>query len=129
MEFYIISEAIKDEYQGFQKQNFVINFSETNQGLWVINKGCGESIFTELDWESFETIELTNRDFIPTYETHPSTNGFRIVSVLDLYNETIDITIFDIVSYESKTINKPYINGTWTDEDVIFYVNQLNATN
>ena len=125
MEFYIISEAIKDEYQGFQKQNFVINFTETNQGLWVINKGCGEDVFNELDWASFETIELTNRDFIPTYENHKLVNGFRIVSGLDLFNETIDINLFDIISYETTTINKPYINGTWTDEDVEFYINQI----
>jgi hypothetical protein len=126
MEFYIISEAIKDEYQGFQKQNFVINFTETNQGLWVINKGCGEDIFTELDWDSFETIELTNRDFIPTYNNHPLINGFRLISVLDLYDETIDINIFNIDSYETTTMNKPYINGTWTDEDVEFYINQID---
>ena len=126
MEFYIINKAIVDEYQGFQKQNFVITFTETNKGLWVINKGCGEDIFTELDWASFETIELTNRDFIPTYDNHPLINGFRLISVLDLYNETIDINLFNIVSYETTTINKSYINGTWTDEDVEFYINQID---
>ena len=123
---YIINKAIVDEYQGFQKQNFVITFNETNKGLWVINKGCGEDIFTELDWSSFETIELTNRDFIPTYDNHPLINGFRLISVLDLYDETIDINIFNIVSYETTTINKPYINGTWTDDDVEFYINQID---
>ena len=69
---------------------------------------------------------MTNRDFIPTYDNHPLINGFRLINVLDLYDETIDINLFNIVSYETTTINKPYINGAWTDEDVEFYINQID---
>jgi hypothetical protein len=126
MEFYIITEEIKEQYQGFQKQNFVINFTKTNKGIWVINKGCGEDIFTEIDWNSLNIIELEKKDFIPTYETHPLVNGYRIISVLDLYDETIDINLLNTITLYEQTINKPYINGTWTDDDVAYYVNQLN---
>ena len=126
MEFYIITEGIKEQYQGFQKQNFAINFTKTNKGIWVINKNCGEDIFTEIDWNSLDTIELEKKDFIPTYENHPLINQFRVVSVLDLCDETIDINLLDTITLNEQTINKPYINGTWTDEDVFYYVNQIN---
>ena len=51
---------------------------------------------------------------------------YKIINVVDWLNGTIDINLSNTITLETETINRPYINGTWTDEDVIFYVNQLN---
>lgn len=65
MKFYIIPTDIVEQYQGFQKQNFAINFTQTNKGVWVINQNCGEPLFTEINWKSFDVIELNQEDFVP----------------------------------------------------------------
>ena len=120
MQYYIVPKGIVDTYQNFQKGVYAIHFTQTNKGIWVINKNCGEDIFTEIPFSTFEIIELSPKDFEPTYENHPLVEGWRVVNVLDLYNNTIDITIWKNEVYQ--TFNKPYIDGTWTDEDVINYV-------
>lgn len=122
MRFYIIPTPIAIKYQGFQKENFAINFTETNKGIWVINLNCGEDIFTELDWSSFELIELTPEDFIPTYEDKPLINGYRLLGVFDTYKNTIDIHLF---KDDVFVINRPYVNDTWTDQYVENYINEL----
>lgn len=77
MEFYIIPTEIKEEYQGFQKQNFAINFTKTNQGVWVINTNCGEEIFTEINWTELEKIDLEIEDFQPI-TTPPQLDPFYV---------------------------------------------------
>lgn len=121
--FYIVPDAIALNFQGFQKDNFAINFTQTNKNIWVINQNCGEDIFTEIDFKSFELIELSIEDFQPTYEDKPLVNGYRLVGVFDNYNNTIDITLFK--DKEILTINRKYKNGSWTDTTVFNYINEL----
>ena len=121
--FYIIPEYTALAFQGFQKNNFAINFTQTNKGVWVINENCGEDIFTEIDFKSFELIELELSDFQPTYEDKPLINGFRLINVIDNYNNTIDINLFK--DGEISTINRKYKNGSWTDTTVFNYINEL----
>jgi len=78
MQYYIIPEEIATQYQGFQKGSFAINFTQTNKDIWVINQNCGEEIFTEIDWGSFELIELTIEDFQPDY-TPPTLLGVKLL--------------------------------------------------
>ena len=76
--FYIIPEYTALAFQGFQKDNFAINFTQTNKGIWVINTNCGEEIFTEIDWSSFEMVKLTMEDFQPDY-TPPQLTGLKLL--------------------------------------------------
>lgn len=123
MNYYIIPETIVEEFQGFQKNNFAINFTKTNKNIWVINQNCGEDIFTEINFKAFDLIELSIEDFQPTYEDKPLVNGYRLVNVIDNYNNTIDITLFK--EKELLTINRKYKNGSWTDTTVFNYINEL----
>lgn len=121
--FYIVPEAIALQYQAAQKENLQINFIQTNKNLWVINVNCGEDVFTEIDFKSFEIVELTMADFMPTYEDRPLVNGFRLVSVFDHYNGTIEINLFK--DNEITTILRQYKYNTWTDKLVFEYINEL----
>jgi hypothetical protein len=81
--------------------------------------------------ELFETLpyeidELEQINFVNTYPSQPEIDQYRLIDVTDLYNETININLFDNLTLQTSLINRPYINGTWTDADVVFYVNQLN---
>jgi hypothetical protein len=81
--------------------------------------------------ELFETLpyeidELEQINFVNTYPSQPEIDQYRLIDVTDLYNETININLFDNLNLTTFIINRPYIDGTWTDEDVVFYVNQLN---
>jgi hypothetical protein len=75
---------------------------------------------------SYEILNLIDRDFVNTYPAQPEIDQYRLIDVTDLYNETININLFDNLTLQTSLINRPYINGTWTDADVVFYVNQLN---
>ena len=84
--------------------------------------------------EIFEKIpyiidDLESINLINTYPTQPEIDRYRLIDVVDLYNETININLFDNVTLNPLEINRPYIDGTWTDADVVFYVNQLNEIN
>jgi hypothetical protein len=74
----------------------------------------------------YEIVDLIPRDFVNTYPEQPEIDQYRLIDVTDLYNETININLFDNLTLDSFIINRPYVNGTWTDETVIFYINQLN---
>ena len=129
MNYYILTTEIVEKYQGFQKENFAINFTQTNKGLWVINENCGEEIFTEIEWSKLEKIELDFADFQPTYEDRPLIEGYRLVSVLDTYigENPIKITIFKdekVVEFE-----RPYIKGTWTDANINSYIKDYAKNN
>lgn len=75
----------------------------------------------------YEIKDLIPRDFVNTYPEQPEIDQYRLINVTDLFNETIDINLFDNFTLQTSMINRPYINGTWTDADVVYYVNQLNA--
>lgn len=74
----------------------------------------------------YEIVHLEQINFVNTYSSQPKINQYRLIDVTDLYNETININLFDNLNLTTFIINRPYIDGTWTDEDVVFYVNQLN---
>jgi hypothetical protein len=74
----------------------------------------------------YEIGELEPINFVNTYPNQPEIDQYRLIDVVDLYNETININLFDNLTLGTLQINRPYINGTWTNEDIIFYVNQLN---
>jgi hypothetical protein len=74
----------------------------------------------------YEIHELDEINLINTYPSQPEIDQYRLIDVVDLYNETININLFDNLTLGTLQINRPYINGTWTNEDIIFYVNQLN---
>jgi hypothetical protein len=74
----------------------------------------------------YEIDELEPINFVNTYPAQPEVDQYRLIEVTDLYNETININLFDNLTLDSFIINRPYVNGTWTDETVIFYINQLN---
>jgi hypothetical protein len=74
----------------------------------------------------YEIVDLIPKDFINTYPSQPEIDQYRLIDVMDLYNETININLFDNLTLQTFIINRPYIDGIWTDEDVVFYVNQLN---
>jgi hypothetical protein len=77
----------------------------------------------------YEIDNLIDRDFVNTYPEQPEIDQYRLIDVMDLYNETININLFDNLTLQTFIINRPYINGTWTDADVVFYVDQLNKKN
>jgi hypothetical protein len=77
----------------------------------------------------YEIDNLIDRDFVNTYPEQPEIDQYRLIDVMDLYNETININLFDNFTLQTFIINRPYINGNWTDADVVFYVNQLNEEN
>ena len=89
MQYYILTKTIVDEYQGFQKGNFAINFTQTNTGKWVINVGCGEEIFTEIDWSKLKKTNLEIEDFQPTHDDKILVGIHRIVSATDLFNSKV----------------------------------------
>jgi hypothetical protein len=74
----------------------------------------------------YEIVHLEQINFVNTYSLQPEINQYRLIDVTDLYNETININLFNNLNLTTFIINRPYIDGTWTDEDVVFYVNQLN---
>lgn len=80
-------------------------------------------VFKNID---YKIDDLIPRDFVNTYPDQPEIEQYRLIDVTDLYNETININLFDNLTLQTSMINRPYINGTWTDADVVFYVNQLN---
>jgi hypothetical protein len=80
-------------------------------------------IFKEID---YEIVDLEQINFVNTYSSQPEINQYRLIDVTDLYNKTININLFNNLNLTTFIINRPYIDGTWTDEDVVFYVNQLN---
>jgi hypothetical protein len=73
--------------------------------------------YEEIENPESITLNILNEKLIGNY---------RLIDVTDLYNETININLFDNLNLTTFIINRPYIDGTWTDEDVVFYVNQLN---
>jgi len=82
-------------------------------------------IFKSLSYEivDLELINLINNHFL-----QPEIAQYRLINVIDLYNGTININLFDSLSLSTLQINRPYINGTWTDEDVSSYIKQFRET-
>lgn len=129
MKYYILTNEIVQQYQGFQKENYAINFTQTNKGIWVINENCGEDIFTEIDWEKLKKIDLEITDFQPTYEDRPLIEGYRLVSVLDTYTEINPILITIFKNSQYYEFKRPYKNGTWTDATITTYITQYAQDN
>jgi hypothetical protein len=99
-------------------------------GQYINKFATSENALTDFP-ELFKTIEyeigeLEPINFVNTYPNQPEIDQYRLIDVVDLYNETININLFDNLTLGTLQINRPYINGTWTNEDVVFYVNQLN---
>ena len=63
MNYYIVPQDLVDVYQDFVKDDFGIHFRQDKLNRWVINVGCGEEVFIEIDWNSFPIVSLTNDDF------------------------------------------------------------------
>lgn len=118
MQYYILTQKIVDKYQGFQKENFAINFTQTNTGKWVINVGCGEEIFNEIDWTKLKKINLEIEDFQPTHDDKILVGIHRIVSATDLLNGKVEVTLYNTQTKEYPIIEMSYID-TWEDSDLI----------
>jgi hypothetical protein len=70
--YYVIPDAIAEQYQSLRKDTSVTSKFKNNRGLnfrldnkdrYVINVDCGEQFFPEIPWSEFEQIELTLDDF------------------------------------------------------------------
>lgn len=66
MEYYIVPQQIVDVYQDYIKQDYGIHFRQDVKNRWVINVGCGEEIFDEIEWITFPIETLTDKDFPTT---------------------------------------------------------------
>jgi hypothetical protein len=122
-----------NEYDGYQNANGIFYAIPILSGKFKNNFACFENqlimfpeIFEKLTY-SIENLEETF--YINFYTEQPEIDQYRLIDVMDLYNETININLFDNLTLKTFIINRPYINGTWTDADVVFYVNQLNQEN
>jgi hypothetical protein len=119
-----------NEYNGTQNGVNVFYASPIYNGDFINKFATSENSLTEFP-ELFENIPyeigvLEPINFINNYPAQPEIDQYRLIDVTDLYNETININLFDNLTLQTSLINRPYINGTWTDADVVFYVNQLN---
>jgi hypothetical protein len=127
MEYIIVNT---NEYNGTQNGVNIFYASPIYNGTYINKFATSESALIEFP-ELFENIpyeigDLEQINFVNTYPSQPEIDQYRLINVVDLYNETIDINLFDNITLETSMINRPYIDGTWTDADVDFYVNQLN---
>jgi hypothetical protein len=127
MKYVIINTT---EYNGIQNGSNIFYVAPIYNGKYINKFATGENALTDFP-ELFKTIpyeidELESINFVNTYPEQPEIDQYRLINVVDLFNETIDINLFDNFTLETLMINRPYINGTWTDADVVFYVNQLN---
>jgi hypothetical protein len=127
MKYVIINTS---EYNGIQNGVNVFYAALIYNGKHINKFGISENALTDFP-ELFKTIpyeidELESINFVNTYPEQPEIDQYRLIDVMDLYNETININLFDNFTLQTFIINRPYINGTWTDADVVFYVNQLN---
>jgi hypothetical protein len=130
MKYVIINTS---EYNGIQIGVNVFYAAPIYNGKHINKFGTSENALTDFP-ELFKTIpyeidELESINFVNTYPEQPEIDQYRLIDVMDLYNETININLFDNLTLQTFIINRPYINGTWTDADVVFYVNQLNEEN
>lgn len=120
-----------NQYDGYQNENGIFYAIPILSGLFDGKFACFENqliLFPEIFSQLTYTIENLEDDFyIDFYTAQPEIDQYRLINVTDLYNQTININLFDNLTLETSMINRPYINGTWTDADVVFYVNQLNA--
>jgi hypothetical protein len=122
-----------NEYNGIQNGVNIFCAAPIYNGKHINNFGTSENALTDFP-ELFKTIpyeidELEPINFVNTYPAQPEIDQYRLIDVMDLYNETININLFDNLTLQTFIINRPYINGTWTDATVVFYVNQLNEEN
>lgn len=127
MDYIIINT---NEYNGYQNSNGIFYTIPILSGNFKGNFACFENqliIFPEIFEKLTYSIEnLEETFYIDFYTEQPEIDQYRLIDVTDLYNETININLFDNLNLTTFIINRPYIDGTWTDEDVVFYVNQLN---
>jgi hypothetical protein len=127
MNYVIINTS---EYNGIQNGVNTFYAALIYNGKHINKFGTSKNALNDFT-ELFKTIpyeidELESINFVNTYTAQPEIDQYRLIDVTDLYNETININLFDNLTLDSFIINRPYINGTWTDETVIFYINQLN---
>lgn len=127
MKYVIINTS---EYNGIQNGANIFNAAPIYNGIYKNKFGTSETAINDFP-ELFKIIpyeinELNEINFINNYPEQPEIDQYRLINVVDLFNETIDINLFDNFTLQTLMINRPYINGTWTDADVVYYVNQLN---
>jgi hypothetical protein len=120
-----------NKYNGLQNENNIFYCVKVYNGKHINKFATSENALNDFK-ELFKTIpykidELESINFVNTYPNQPEIDQYRLIDVMDLYNETININLFDNTSLKTFVINRPYINGTWTDANVIFYVKQLNT--
>lgn len=118
-------------YNGIVKNNIIFYAAPIYNGDYKNKFGISESALNDFP-EIFKItpyeIGITEPiNFVNTYPDQPLIDQYRLINVNDLYNGTIDIHIFNTITLETETINRPYIDGTWTNDDVIFYINQLDG--
>jgi hypothetical protein len=127
MDYIIINT---NEYDGYQNSNGIFYAIPILSGNFKGNFACFENqliLFPEIfEKLMYSTENLEETYYINFYTEQPEIDQYRLIDVTDLYNETININLFDNLNLTTFIINRPYIDGTWTDEDVVFYVNQLN---
>jgi len=127
MKYIIINTS---EYNGIQNGVNIFYAAPIYNGKHINKFATSENTLNEFP-ELFKTLpyeidELEQINFVNTYPSQPEIDQYRLIDVTDLYNETININLFDNLNLTTFIINRLYIDGTWTDEDVVFYVNQLN---
>jgi hypothetical protein len=120
-----------NEYNGIKNGVNIFYATLIYNGKHINKYATSESAIKEFK-ELFNKIpyqidDLESINFVNTYQNQPEIEQYRLIDVMDLYNETININLFDNSTLQTFVINRPYINGTWTDANVIFYVKQLNT--
>ena len=116
MKYYIIQQEIVTQYQGFQKGNFAINFTQTNTGIWAINLGCGEEIFTEIDWNSFDQTDLEIEDFQPDTNTPTYSPYYVEIHETMLFVFPQDkFIVNDFIVELTVNNNKRYVNTSYLE--------------
>lgn len=62
MEFFIVPEEVVNQYQNTVQDGNGLFFRQDKNGRWVVNCSVCE-LWGEIDWQSFEVVNLTSDDF------------------------------------------------------------------
>lgn len=63
MKYYIIPIEIVALWQRVERASQSLYFQQTKDGRWVINVGCNEELFNEIEWSNFTQVTLKKTDF------------------------------------------------------------------
>ena len=62
MKYYIVPENVVNANQGRIENGYGLSFRKDNLNRWVVNIEVAAN-WVDIDWQSFEEVELTLNDF------------------------------------------------------------------